>query len=222
MSRKNGVGGGLPAQLRALLVLTDRRQAVRLGLVATVVAAVDGGARAVVLREKDLARRPRQELAVALQDVLAPVGGVLLIAGADVDLARASGAHGLHLAAADPWPGDHPGLIVGRSCHNCAEVQAAADEGADYATVSPVLASPSKPGYGPGLGMVGLADLAAATDLPLVALGGLTEKSAAECLAAGAAGVAVMGAVMASPDPTAAVTGLLAGLVPSSQGTAPR
>ncbi len=210
MSGKNAA----PPPVAPLLVLTDRHQAVRRGVVATVAAALDGGARAVVLREKDLARGPRQELAVALQEVLAPVGGVLLIAGADLDLARASGASGLHLAAADAWPGDLPGLIVGRSCHNQTEVQAAAGEGAGYATISPVLTTRSKPGYGPALGMAGLAALAAATDLPLFALGGVGAAAAADCLVAGAAGVAVMGGVMASEDPAASVARLLATLTP--------
>lgn len=210
MRRKNEVPVPVaPMPVAPLMVLTDRR-ASRLGLVATVAAAVDGGARAVVLRERDLDRGSRQELAVALRKVLAPVGGILLLAGADVEMARAVGAAGIHLASADPWLGDHPRLIVGRSCHNRSEVQAAADEGADYATVSPVLATASKPGYGPALGIDGLRALVAATDLPLVALGGVTEESAVDCLAAGAVAVAVMGAVMASADPSATSARLVA------------
>ncbi|MDP8954650.1 MAG: thiamine phosphate synthase [Actinomycetota bacterium] len=202
--------------LPALLVLTDRHQAARLGLVATVAEAVAGGARAVVLREKDLTRGRREELAYALQAVLAPVGGVLLIAGADVALARATGAAGVHLAGADPWPGRHPDLLIGRSCHHRAEVQASVHEGADYATVSPVLASRSKPGYGPVLGMAGLARLAGASDLALFALGGVSEASAGDCIAAGAAGVAVMGTVMSSPEPARIVARLLVVLSGSS------
>ncbi|MDP8987722.1 MAG: thiamine phosphate synthase, partial [Actinomycetota bacterium] len=69
--------------LPPLLVLTDRHQA-RAGLVATVAAAVEGGARAVVLREKDLAGDARLRLAGALWGLLDPVGGTLLLAGADV------------------------------------------------------------------------------------------------------------------------------------------
>ena len=212
MRRKNGEGSS--RRLLPLLVLTDRCQAVRLGLVATVAAAVEAGARAVVLREKDLPRLAREELAAALQAVLAPVGGVLVLAGPDVGLARATGAQGVHLGAADPWPVERHGLMVGRSCHDQAEVRAATDEGADYASVSPVLPSPSKPGYGPALGMGGLRAMTAATDLPLFALGGVSEGSAADCLAAGAAGVAVMGEVMASEDPATAVARLLVALAP--------
>ncbi len=203
---------GWPGFVAPLLVLTDRRQARCLGLVATVAAAVEGGARVVLLREKDLDRRSRSALARALRDVLAPVGGTLLVAGGDVDLARDSGAGGVHLAAAEPRPPDTAELVVGRSCHDVHELGAAAAEGVDYASVSPVFATASKPGYGPALGTAGLAGLAAGTEVPLVALGGITAATASDCLGAGAAAVAVMGAVMASADPAATVRGLLAGL----------
>lgn len=194
--------------LPRLLVLTDRRQA-RAGLVATVAAAVDGGARAVVLREKDLASEARVQLAGALGDLLNPVGGMLLLAGADVRGARAAGAGGVHLAAADPMPPTGTALVAGRSCHDADDLRRASAEGVDYVTVSPIFASPSKPGYGPALGLAGLAALAATAPFPVYALGGVTADSAGACLAAGAAGVAVMGAVMAAADPAAATTALL-------------
>ncbi len=191
--------------LPPLLVLTDRGQAARLGLVGTLAAAVEGGARAILLREKDLARAERADLGHAIHHLLAPVGGVLVTAGPDVDLARAVGATGVHLARTDRLPVDTGGLLVGRSCHDRVEVQVAAAEGADYATISPVLWMSSKPGYGPALGMDGLAEMSATTDLPLIALGGISEDSASDCLRAGAAGVAIMGAVMASADPAETV-----------------
>ncbi len=203
--------------LPELLVLTDRRQAARLGLVTILAAAVVGGVRAVVLREKDLGRAERVDLGCALAEILAPVGGTLLVAGADVDLATSIGARGLHLAAADPFPDDRGGLLVGRSCHNVEELQAAATEGADYATASPVYASLSKPGYGPALGPAGLGVGARATTVPVIALGGITPANAGACLAAGAAGVAVMGTVMRADDPTAATIALLAALAREGQ-----
>jgi thiamine monophosphate synthase len=178
-----------------VIVFTDRRQA-RRPLVDVVAAAVEGGARLVVLREKDLPGGERAALAARLRAVLAPVGGRLLLAGRD------------HLAAADPFPADRPGL-VGRSCHDAAELAAAADEGCDYATVSPVFPTPSKPGYGPPLGPARLADLCAGARLPVYALGGVTDAArAAACLEAGAAGVAVMGAVMRADDPAGVVRSL--------------
>ncbi|MDX1421679.1 MAG: thiamine phosphate synthase, partial [Kiloniellales bacterium] len=76
------------------------------------------------------------------------------------------------------------------------------------ATQSPIFATASKPGYGPALGLAGLAE-AAAAGLPVLALGGVTAERAPACLRAGAAGVAVMGAVMAARDPAAAVGTIL-------------
>lgn len=195
-----------------LLVLTDRHQAAGMGLLATVAAAVEGGARAVVVREKDLPATERSALVAAVRSVLAAVGGTVLLAGADVGLARSSGASGLHLAAADPWPPSAHGMVVGRSCHDAAELAAAAAEGADYATISPVFASPSKPGYGPALGVEGLAAMARAALVPVIALGGVTAATARSCLGAGAHGVAVMGSIMGAGDPRRATAELVASL----------
>ena len=97
--------------LPRLLVLTDRTQCTG-PLLATVAAAVEAGARAVVLREKDLPLRDRAALAAELDAVLAAVGGVLVWAGA----AGSAGAAAVHLAADDPFPEPRPAL-AGRSCH---------------------------------------------------------------------------------------------------------
>ncbi|MDT5036575.1 MAG: thiamine-phosphate pyrophosphorylase [Micromonosporaceae bacterium] len=178
-----------------VIVFTDRRQA-RRPLPDVVRAAVDGGARLVVLRERDLPAGERAALAARLRAVLAAVGGRLLVAGHD------------HLGAADPWPAVPPAL-VGRSCHDARELAVAAAEGAGYATISPVFASRSKPGYGPPLGLDGLASLCAGARLPVYALGGVeTADQVGACRHAGAAGVAVMGVVMRAPDPAAVVAEL--------------
>nr|WP_231134323.1 thiamine phosphate synthase [Motilibacter deserti] len=188
-----------------LLVLTDRRQCQR-PLVDTVAAAVQGGARGVVLREKDLPLDERLRLAERLRAVLDPVEGLLVLAGA------VPGAAAVHLAAADRLPDERPAL-VGRSCHDVAQVLAASEEGCDYVTVSPVFLTASKPGYGPALGLDGLAGLVrAAPGLPLVALGGIDPHTAAACRAAGAAAVAVMGAVMRAEHPDREVARLIAAL----------
>ncbi|MGY1750021.1 thiamine phosphate synthase [Modestobacter sp. SYSU DS0511] len=175
--------------LPRLLVLTDRRQCAG-SLVDAVATVVDAGARAVVLREKDLPEPERDRLADELTAVLAPVGGLLVRAGR-------TGGHAVHLAAADPFPEPRPAL-VGRSCHDAAEVAQAAAEGCDWVFVSPVNPTASKPGYGPPLGLPGLARLARGAP-PVYALGGIAPRDVAGCLAAGAHGVAVMGAVMREP-----------------------
>jgi thiamine-phosphate diphosphorylase len=199
-------------RLPPLLVLTDRVAAAARGrtLAETVAAAVGAGARAVVFREKDLSHPDRRSLGAAVAAVMPPDG--CLIVASDARLVTELGAAGVHLAAGDPWPEPAP-TTVGRSCHDRAELRTAAAEGVNYVTVSPVYPTPSKPGYGPALGKHMLSDLTAFTDAPPVyALGGVDAARAPECLAAGAAGVAVMGAVMAAEDPAAAVEALLAAL----------
>lgn len=187
--------------LPRLLVLTDRHQTTR-PLVDVVRAAVNGGARAVVLREKDLPRAARAHLADQLRPILTEAGALLVVAS-DPTIP----ADGLHLAAHDhlpiPWP-----PLVGRSCHSPAGLHAAADEGCDWATLSPIFPSPSKPGYGPALGTTALAG----APLSVYALGGVDAERAAACVAAGAAGVAVMGAVMRATDPAKVVANLLRAL----------
>ena len=162
--------------LPRLLVLTDRTQCTG-GLTATVAAAVDAGARAVVLREKDLPAADRAVLAGELRELLDPVGGQLVVAGpGDGDA--------VHLAARDPFPAPRPRL-VGRSCHDAAEVAQAAGEGCDWVFVSPVFPTASKPGHGPALGPAGLAALVPLGP-PVYALGGIGPDEVAGCLAAGA------------------------------------
>ncbi|MDQ7903353.1 thiamine phosphate synthase [Phytohabitans sp. ZYX-F-186] len=187
-------------ELSGVVVLTDRRTA-RRPLAETVAASVEGGARCVVLREKDMPPDERAALAEALRAVLADVGGLLVVAGPDP-----LGGDAVHLPAAGPYP--PPDLpLVGRSCHDEAELSRLSRE--RYAMVSPVFPTPSKPGYGPPLGLGGLARLVSRSPVPLLALGGITPGNAASCLAAGAAGVAVMGAVMRADDPAAVVRDLL-------------
>ncbi|MFY1687948.1 thiamine phosphate synthase [Plantactinospora sp. WMMB782] len=178
---------------RGIVLVTDRWQANR-PLDEVVGAAVDGGIRWVLLRERDLPRPERLDLARRLRALLAPVHGTLLVAGPDPLDGTA-----VHLPAAGPYP--PPALpLVGRSCHDLAELGRISTE--DYVTISPVLPSPSKPGYGPPLGTAGLAGLVADSPVPVLALGGLaTPDQVAACLAAGAVGVAVMGALMRADDP---------------------
>lgn len=198
-----GAADGL-ARLPRLLVLTDRRQAVG-PLVDVVAAAVDAGARAVVLREKDLPDDDRHALLAQLAPDVHGAGGLLLSAGSHLP-----GSDGVHQPS-DGGPRPAGTRIVGRSCHDAAEVRAAAAGGIDYVTVSPVHATASKPGYGPALGIEGLAVLAASTALPVYALGGIDGPAAVTaCRTAGAHGVAVMGAIMRAGRPGPLVADLLA------------
>ena len=196
--------------LPALLVLTDRHQA-RRPLPEVIAAAVGGGACAVVLREKDLPRAERAALAADIAPIVHAAGSLLVSAGEPLP-----GCDGVHLAAGQrldhmsPFAvgGAFGAALVGKSCHTRSEVERAAG-GVDYVTVSPVYATSSKPGYGPVLGLDGLAALASVAGLPVYALGGITTpEQARACLEAGATGVAVMGAVMRAADPASVVASL--------------
>ena len=177
-------------KLPPLIVLTDRSQCSD-PLVDVVAAAVEAGARTVVLREKDLSTTQRSDLADLLRETLAPVDGLLIHAGP-------CGA-AVHLSASDHFPTPRP-MLVGRSCHDAREAKAADDQGCDYVTLSPVFATASKPGYGPALGVRGLAELTAAIATPVYALGGILPSQVADCLSAGASGIAVMGPIMRAPE----------------------
>lgn len=183
-----------------LLLLTDARQA-RVPLPQVVAAA----GVTTVLREKHLPRADRARLAA----VLRATGVEVVAAGSDP-----LGGDAVHLGARE---GPRPRGVrrAGRSCHDEVEVARAVDGGEmDYLIVSPVFPTASKPGYGPQLGLEGLTRLAAlAAPLPVYALGGIeTPEQAADCLRAGAAGVAVMGALMRCPDPAALARDLMAAL----------
>ncbi|GGM22929.1 thiamine phosphate synthase [Micromonospora yangpuensis] len=189
-TRATGPGVALPS---GVVVLTDRRVA-RRPLPEVVAAAVAGGVRWVVLRERDLPRTERVALAVALRPVLDQVGGTLVVAGADpLD------GDAVHLPAAGPYP-PPPVRLVGRSCHDAAELAALTTE--DYVTLSPVWPTDSKPGYGPPLRPRGLAELVRTAPVPVLALGGIqTPEQVTAAVEAGAAGVAVLAAVMRADDP---------------------
>lgn len=135
--------------------------------------------------------------------------GALFIVNDRPDLARAAGADGVHvgqddgsIAAARAAAG--PGLLVGRSTHTAAQVDAAHAQGADYLGVGPVHATPTKPGR-PAVGLDLVAYAAAAATRPWFAIGGIDPGTAAAAAAAGARRVAVVRAIVDAPDPPAAV-----------------
>ncbi|MDR7252196.1 thiamine-phosphate pyrophosphorylase [Nocardioides sp. BE266] len=178
-----------------LVLLTDRSQ-LRLGrgLVRTVRECAEAGLAAVVVREHDLEGPAR----AALVRALVAVPGLTVVSSRILEPA----AHGLHLAA---HQAPLPGVRWGRSCHSRADVGRAADAGASWATLSPYAVSASKPGYGPALPP----EAYAGHPVPVLALGGIDVGNAADAVAAGAHGVAVMGAVMRAADPAGVVADLL-------------
>ena len=198
-------GGGRPVRLPRLLAISDRRSLPEpieswLGWIG------EAGVDAVQLREKDLDDRALYDLARRARALLPP--RVILLVNGRADVALAAGADGVHLPAAGlPVPAVRSVaarrgacLLVGRSTHGLAEVEAALAEGADYATFGPIRPTPGKERYGPPPGLAGLA-LAARAGLPLLALGGIGPRDLADAAAAGAAGAA---AIRAFQDPATA------------------
>jgi thiamine monophosphate synthase len=112
------------------------------------------------------------------------------------NIARLLGC-GLHLPESVPIP-PNPAHPLSRSIHS---TQAAINSpGADFLVAGHIFATPSKSETAPR-GLEWLASIASAVEIPVVAIGGITSKNAAACIAHGASGIAVIGAIAASPDP---------------------
>jgi thiamine-phosphate pyrophosphorylase len=189
-----------------LLVISDRSQVLR-PLVEIAEAAFAGGCRWFSLREKDLPPAERGELLAALVR-LGHRFGATVMAHEDIETVAKAGAGGVHLpSGGDPQAARFrlPGTLIGASAHSGLEAKSLLRAGADYVTVSPVFLTASKPGYGPALGLDGLAAIIAEAAGPVVALGGIASDKVALCRAAGASGIAVMGEVMRAADPRAKI-----------------
>ncbi len=144
----------------------------------------------IQIREKDL---PTRELCRLVERALSLCRHARVVVNTRVDVALACGAHGAHLAGGAPPPAvwrriTPPGFLLGVSCHSVEDLLAAG--GADYAYFSPVFKPLSKDDERPPVGLDGLRAACAAVSTPIYALGGITAGNAAECVAAGAAGVA--------------------------------
>jgi thiamine-phosphate pyrophosphorylase len=197
-----------------LLLVTDRSQA-RQSLAAIAAAALKVGCHWLSLREKDLADVDQILLARRLLPLTRSAGGRLLLHG-EASLAKLAGVDGVHLPAGTDTAAARallgPDKLVGVSIHTVTEAEAIDPRSVDYALAGPAFETPSKPGYGPEIGRKGLAEIACAARVPVLAIGGINAARIGELIAIGAAGVAVMGGIMRAADPAQEVGGLLASL----------
>lgn len=192
---------------RRLYVITDRHSA-KSGvgsLRAATREAVDAGARFFQYRDKDLAPAERHELGVPLARLWSGAGARVLVNGR-ADLAVCLGLDGVHrpgggLPVECLRESFEDGGTVAASTHDREELVAAEEAGADFATLSPVFRSSSKPAYGPPLGLDRFERLAGEVEIPVYALGGIRPERVEECLEAGADGVAVMSGIMGAEKP---------------------
>jgi thiamine-phosphate pyrophosphorylase len=165
-----------------------------------------GGVELVVLRERDWSGADWTEAARRLEPLRAR--GLRVVASRRLDCARALALDGVHLGAeavpvAEARAFLGANALVGYSAHDAAEARAAADAGASYVTLSPIYPTGSKPGAA-ARGAAWLREATRGLAVPALALGGLTAARVAEVRAAGAHGVAAVGALGGAPDPEAA------------------
>ncbi|HUJ30079.1 MAG TPA: thiamine phosphate synthase [Candidatus Acidoferrum sp.] len=168
--------------------------------------AIRAGADWIQIREKDLSGREllaltRDAVASANQSVT-QVSGARVYVNDRLDVALAAGAAGVHLggeslSAKDVirWcrAGNAPAdFEIGVSCHSIDDAREAERGGASYVFFGPVFDTPSKRGFGPPQGISTLAEVCGAIEIPVIAIGGVSEKNARECVEAGAAGIAAI------------------------------
>jgi thiamine-phosphate pyrophosphorylase len=196
-----------------LYLITDRRQTRGRDLSAVVEQALQGGVRAVQLREKDLPTDELFLLAGELRRLTSKYGARLLINGrADIALdVRADGVHlpenGLSVEAAREIIGLE--RLIGVSCHSLDSAGAAQKSGADFITFGPVFFTPSKAAYGSPVGLELLAEAAGALNIPVFGLGGINESNILKVMATGVYGIALVSAIMAAEHPRSAAAGVV-------------
>lgn len=190
-----------------LYLITDRKQT-KLPLPEAVRLALQGGVPAVQLREKDLPVRELLALAQELRAVTREFGAKLFV-NDHVDVAVAVEADGVHLGS-QSMPVDAARkivgskMLIGASTHSAQEAKDAESRGADFVTYGPVFETPSKMHYGKPLGKSTIREVKYHVSIPVFAIGGIKSGNVLQVLAAGADGVALISAILAAEDITAA------------------
>ena len=156
---------------------------------ATARAAVEGGATVVQLRRKEASTDELVEAGAGFGELPAT-----FVVNDDVEAAIRLRADGVHLGSQDAGAerAVAAGLLLGTSAAGADEARAGEAQGAGYVGAGPVWATPSKPDADPAIGLDGLAEICRAVSVPVVAIGGIDASNAADCIRAGAAGVAVI------------------------------
>jgi thiamine-phosphate pyrophosphorylase len=188
-----------------LYLITDRKLFASVDeMLQAIEKALDGGVRAVQLREKDLGTRELLALAYAMRNVTKGYGAKLFI-NDRVDIALAADADGVHLGRASmpahaARKASSGSLMIGVSTHSVDEAVQAQEDGADFITLGPVYETPSKMQYGRPIGIPVLRDAAGSLSLPFFAIGGIGIDRITEVLQQGAYGIALISAILTAKD----------------------
>ncbi len=195
-----------------LYLVTDRILSGGRPLEQIVCESVAGGVTVVQLREKNAGAREFLDQAFTLRQAASDLA-IPLIINDRVDIALACRADGVHLgqedmncALARRIVGED--MIIGVSVSTVDEAQEAEADGADYLGVGPLFATPTKADALPATGLGVLRTIRQAVRIPLVGIGGITYANAGDVIRAGAHGIAVVSAIIASPNPGAAARAL--------------
>ncbi len=194
-----------------IYVITDPDAA--LPVVEQARAAARGGAALVQLRDKTALDDDLAALVRLLMPELTALGAKLIV-NDRVEVALATGVHGLHIGQGDGDPASvrkrmPAGMILGLSVETVTQARCI-PPGVDYIGAGPVRATQTKPDHAAPIGFDVLAQIVAAAGLPTYAIGGLKPGDAAAARAAGACGLAVVSAVTRAPDAKVATRALLA------------
>ena len=182
-----------------------------------------GGATLIQLREKRLPGLQLYEQAIAAVAAAKKIGAQLIV-NDRVDVALATGAHGVHLGQDDMPPEAARSLlgaesVIGYSTHNVEQAQKALTLPIDYIAIGPIFETSTKSDTSPTLGLEGLQAVRKVVgNMPLVAIGGISHANARDVIEAGADSVAVISALLSDPVRiTDATRALLQSLPPSRQ-----
>jgi thiamine-phosphate pyrophosphorylase len=202
----------VPAATYLLYLVTDAGLSRGRSHVEIVEAAIRGGVTIVQYREKEAPTRRMIEEAGELL-ALCRAAGIPFIVNDRIDVALAVDADGVHVGQ-DDMPASLARRLIGRkrilgvSAGSIAEARRAVDDGADYIGASPVFSTPTKPDAPPPLGVDGLRAMSGAVAVPVVAIGGINRGNAGDMMNAGAAGIAVVSAIVGAEDAAAAAQAL--------------
>ena len=199
-----------------LYLITDRKLTLGRDLTWVIERALDGGVKAIQLREKDLSGKELFNLAERVTRLCQRYRAQLFI-NDRVDIALAVDAAGVHLGEASmPVPAARSLLgahrSIGVSTHSLEGARRAAQDGADFIVFGPVYFTPSKANFGAPQGLKSLQIIVENISLAVYAIGGIKADNLLEIKNVGSRGVALISAIIRAEDPALAAKQIIAGL----------